>query len=227
MKISVLNTGLSFEEMINSILANQEDESFYQGGSINPATELIHQDGTPIFEAGLRSGAQIHLILEDKDNFRKQAEKAIIKWLCDKPNFLKKLNTLQKLGVASEPIIRHERNTWFNCDYRHWLIDINIDQLTFPHIEIEGNVIIYGQCKELPEIFITKSARFRPESWFSREWFGNEYNGGFEYNVIEGAIPYEAINQKLENGYTLVARNAGYIDGWGSGYKGGAYIEKK
>ena len=150
-------------------------------------------------------------------------EKAISEYINKRANVVKAVKALIEIGACDAIPKKYTHNGGWG-EFHYLVFEIDTDKLEFPtlHIPLEkSNIFIkYGKCKNFP-IEIAKSERIRPEDWYEAWAFGNEFNGGTGYTYKGSAPSFE-----LEEGYTLKHYSAGHIDGWGSGFKGGSYIEK-
>ena len=234
MKISVVKKGrATFQQSVNFVFNTADGNIFDCGGGFRYQLEITHE-GLPVYDKGLQTSNKVHFALNEYGstfNPLNPVETAVVQWLSSRSNFINRLQSLTDKGIASAPQIRHERDFFDLRITTHWVVDVDLSKLSFPTFilrsEKKNHVAFYGSSYEIPEIEVKKSCRIRPTEWFEGISFGNEHNGGIEYYVREGAIPYESINISLEKGYELIALSAGHIDGWGCGFKGGAYIVKK
>jgi hypothetical protein len=103
-----------------------------------------------------------------------------------------------------------------------WEIEIPIEKV-FSSVKVETEKenfrFIMGPDLHGLGMVALESDKFIPQDWYKAYDFGNEFNGGTTYepeNAPE-SIP-------LPEGYSLVNKGSGHIDGWGFGFKGGSYI---
>jgi hypothetical protein len=158
-------------------------------------------------------------------------ETLFIKDFLSNRKFVSSLETMIEKGIAiqKEGIEVPLKNWGVVYDTLYFfVIEILCEKIPFHEVLIpleKGNLYVkYGKCTipELSNLEITKSERIRPSDWYEGESFGNEFNGGVKY-YYKGNAPAFV----LAEGYEFTHSSAGHIDGYGSGFKGGSYIQKK
>jgi hypothetical protein len=160
----------------------------------------------------------------------KGVETLFIKDFLSNKKFVENLDKLiaKELAIQREDITVPLKEWGEVYDTLHFfVIEILCEKIPFQEVLIpleKGNMLVkYGKCliPSLQELEITKSERIRPCDWYEGEHFGNQFNGGVKYYYKGNAPAFE-----LAEGYEFTHKSAGSINGYGSGFKGGSYIQK-